>query len=279
MNRMLVTRSSLPAVWGTAAACLLSVLCPLPAHAETAGSDWSWNATIYAWLPTLGGETSFPPDGEGPAIDVSVDTILDSLNFVFMGAFEGRKGEWGFATDLIYLDLGAHNESTRNFGIGAVLPVTVDADLRLDIKAWLWSFAGSYAVVQQDRFTVNMLAGGRMLDLAEDLTYRFNGDISGLPIGERSGSSHAKDTQWDAIVGVKGRWLFGEHRQWYVPYYLDVGTGESDLTWQGMTGLGYSFESIDVSAVWRYLDYDLGDSTSITSLDLSGAALAVSFRF
>jgi len=64
----------------------------------------------------------------------------------------------------------------------------------------------------------------------------------------------------------------GADRQWFLPYYLDVGAGESDLTWQGMAGLGYSFDSIDVVGVWRYLDYDLGDSTPIKSIDFNGAA-------
>jgi hypothetical protein len=280
MNRTLVNRRSLTGLMGVAAACLLPVLAPSPARAETAGGDdWQWNATLYAWLPSLGGETSFPPSGEGPSIDVSIDTILDSLNFVFMGAFEGRKGAWGFTTDVIYLDLGAHDEATREFGIGAVIPATVDADLRLDMTAWAWTLAGTYAVVQQDGLTVNLLAGTRMLELEEQLKWQFNGDISELPVVERSGSASAKDTQWDAIVGVKGRWIFGDDRQWYVPYYLDVGAGESDLTWQGMAGLGYSFNSVDLTAAWRYLDYDLGESTPIKSIDLSGPALGVTFRF
>jgi len=72
---------------------------------------------------------------------------------------------------------------------------------------------------------------------------------------------------------------FGANRQWYVPYYLDVGAGESDLTWQGMAGLGYSFDSIDVTGVWRYLDYDLGDSRPIKSIDFNGPAVGVTFRF
>jgi len=95
----------------------------------------------------------------------------------------------------------------------------------------------------------------------------------------RAGSSSAEETQWDAIVGVKGRWTFGAERQWYVPYYLDVGTGDSDLTWQGMAGVGYSFDSIGVTGVWRYLDYDLGGSTPIKSIDFNGPALGVTFRF
>jgi hypothetical protein len=279
MNGSPVTRSSLPVFLSVAAACLLSMLTPSNARAEPAATDWKWAATLYVWLPTLGGETSFPPSGDGPPIDVSVDKILDSLNFVFMGAFEGRRGEWGFATDLIYLDLGAHDEATRDFGIGAVIPASVDADLRLDMTAWTWTLVGTYAVVQQDGLTVDLLGGTRMLDLEEDLKWTFNGDISELPVVERSGSSHAKDTKWDAIVGVKGRWTFGDEGQWYVPFYLDVGTGESDLTWQGMAGLGYSFDSVAVTAVWRYLDYDLGDSTPIKSLDVNGPAVGVTFRF
>lgn len=126
---------------------------------------------------------------------------------------------------------------------------------------------------------MSVLGGARMLDLEEGLQWRLNGDISSLPVVDRSGSASAKDTQWDAVVGVKGRVNFGADRQWYVPYYLDVGAGESDLTWQGMTGLGYSFDSIDVTGVWRYLDYDFGDSGPIKSLDFNGPALGVTFRF
>ena len=280
MNHSLVTRRSMAGEFSVASACIFAAMVSVPAHAETAGSAWQWNATVYLWLPSLGGETSFPPNGDGPSIDVSADQILDSLNFAFMGAFEGRKDRWGLATDVIYLDLGASQKRTRDFGLGQVeVPVTVNADLELDITGWLWTLAGSYEVVQQENFSMNVLGGARMLDLEETLQWQFNGDISSLPIEGRAGSSSAEDTLWDAIVGVKGRWTLGADRQWYVPYYLDVGTGDSDLTWQGMAGLGYSFDSIDVTGVWRYLDYDLGDSKPIKSIDFNGPALGVTFRF
>ncbi|MDH4062352.1 MAG: hypothetical protein OEY13_03315 [Gammaproteobacteria bacterium] len=280
MNETLLTRRNTARIFGAATTCILAVIAPSPTQAATGDGDWQWNATVYVWLPSLGGETSFPPSGGGPSIDVSADAILDSLNFAFMGAFEGRKGRWGLATDVIYLDLGASKKATRDFGIGQVdIPATVNADLRLDITGWLWTLAGSYAVVQQENFSMNVLGGVRMLDLEETLQWQFNGDIASLPIEGRTGSSSAEDTLWDAIVGVKGRWTLGADRQWYVPYYLDVGTGDSDLTWQGMAGLGYSFDSIDVTGVWRYLDYDLGDSQPIRSIDFNGPALGVTFRF
>jgi hypothetical protein len=265
---------------GLATICAVAALIPSRAHAQSTSDPWRWRATVYLWLPSLGGETSFPPSGGGPSIDVTADAILDSLDFAFMGALEGRKGPWGLATDVIYLDLGATKKATREFGLGQIeLPASVDADLGLDITGWLWTVEGSYELVQREDFSMNLLAGFRMLDLQEELRWSFNGDIASLPLPGRSGSSRAKDTQWDAIVGVKGRAAFGREHRWYVPYYLDVGAGESDFTWQAMAGLGYSFGSVDVTGVWRYLDYDLGDNAPIKSINFNGPALGVTFRF
>ena len=259
---------------------MIAALLPFHAHADSTQGSWQWDATVYLWLPGLGGETSFPTDGGGPSIDVSADAILDSLNFAFMGALGARKGPWGVATDVIYRDLGSSENGTRNFRLGQVgLPASVDADLRLDMTGWLWTLRGSYALVQQERVSMDVLAGVRMLDLEQTLRWQLNGDISTLPLPGRSGTSGAEATQWDAIIGATGRATFGAGGNWYVPYYLDVGTGDSDLTWQGMVGLGYGFESIDVTGVWRYLDYDLGDDTAMTSIDFNGPALGVTFRF
>ena len=263
-----------------AASCAIATLVPQRAYAESPPDAWQWRATVYAWLPSMGGETSFPPDGGGPSIEITADQILDSLNFAFMAAFEGRKGRWGLATDVNYLDLGASKKATRDFGIGHIeLPASVDANLRLDVTGWVWTLAGSYEVVQQQNFSLDVLAGARMLDLEEDLHWSLNGDISTLPLPGRSGSSNVKDTLWDGIVGLKGRATFGAERNWYVPYYVDVGTGDSDLTWQGMVGLGYHFDSVDVTGVWRYLDYDFGSHTTVQSIDFNGPAFGVSFRF
>ena len=97
----------------------ISALVPLQAHAHSAAGDWQWDATVYLWLPSISGETSFPPDGGGPAIDDSVDAILDS-HLAFMGVLGVRKGPWGVATDVIYLDLGSSKKGTRNFQLGQV---------------------------------------------------------------------------------------------------------------------------------------------------------------
>jgi hypothetical protein len=264
---------------GVALCCLVAAT-PARAIAEGTEDRWQWDATVYLWLPTLDGETSFPPGDDGPSIDVSADQIIDGIEFVFMGAFEGRRGPWGVATDVVYLNLGASRKATRDFGIGRVeIPATVDADMTLDVSGWLWTLHGTHTVIDREAIAVNALVGARMLTLEQDLQWTFNGDISSLPLTERSGTSRTKESQWDAIVGMKGRATLGAERHWYIPYYVDVGAGESDLTWQVMAGLGYSFGTIAVTGAWRYLDYDLGESASIESLALNGPALGITFRF
>lgn len=59
---------------------------------------------------------------------------------------------------------------------------------------------------------------------------------------------------FDAIVGLRGKWWLGGAHHWYVPWYVDVGTGSSDLTWQALLGGGYAWRRSDVLLVWRQLD-------------------------
>ena len=256
----------------------LAALAPMPVHA--ANGDWEWSATLYLWLPSVDGTAALPPDDGGPTVDVSTDASLDDLNSLFMGALEVRHGAWGLATDVVHLDFDSSKKGTRDFGIGDVeIPATVNADLKLGLDGWLWSLTGSYALVQREDLSMSVIAGARMLDLDEDLDYALNGDISSLPVPGRTGSARAQQTQWDAIAGLKGRASLGAAGRWYVPYYLDVGAGDSNFTWQALAGLGYSFGTIELLGAWRYLDYDLGDSKPIESIDFNGPAVGVTFRF
>jgi hypothetical protein len=58
-----------------------------------------------------------------------------------------------------------------------------------------------------------------------------------------------------------------------------VGTGQSDLTWQAIGGLGYSFHWGDVIVAWRYLDYNMKSGSKIESINFNGPALGVAFRW
>jgi len=276
---MTTRRAALTTVW---AACGALAAIPATALAEDSQGEWQWGLTVYAWLPSLSGDTSFPslPGGGGPSVDVSGSDILNALNFTFMGVADVRKGRWGVATDVIYLDLGGSKSNTRNLTVGGnELPASVTANASLDITGWLWTTVGEYRVVDQPDYSLDLLAGARLLNLSETLKWHLNGDISSLPLPGHDGHSEVSDNVWDGIVGVKGRATFGAERAWFVPYYLDIGAGNSDLTWQAMAGIGYAYHWGEVTGVWRHLDYDLGSKTPIQSLTLNGPAIGVTFRF
>jgi hypothetical protein len=258
----------------------LAAATPVVSQAEGSSDDWTFSATIYGWLPSIDGNLSVPVETGGSSVGVDPSAILDALNFTFMGMFEADKGRWGAATDLIYLDLGGSKKKVRDFTVGdAALPGTATVNASLDITGWLWTLDGTYLVVDDPDHPVKLLAGARMFDMTTDLKWKLEGDISGVPLPGREGSGEASDTVWDAIVGVKGKVVFGDDRKWFVPYYLDVGTGDSDVTWQGMLGAGYAFDWGDLVAVWRYLDYNMPSGESIEDLNFSGAAIGATFHF
>ena len=256
----------------------LAVMSPTVAPAQQLTDQWQFRGSIYGWLPDVGGKTTFPA-GAGSSVGVDSSSILDALEFAFMGTLEAQKGRWGVFTDVIYLNLGESKSQTRDLTIGGVdLPAGVTGDVSLDLKAWLWTLAGSYRVVTQPTHTLDVLAGARMVDIRQKLDWQFSADIGGTQPPPRSGSSDVDFRNWDAIIGVKGRLAFGANREWFIPYYLDVGSGDSDLTWQGVTGIGYAFRWGEAFFVWRYLDYQFS-SERIEEVDFNGPAIGVAFRW
>jgi hypothetical protein len=260
-----------------AAAAALVALAPVASRAETP-DEWRYAATLYLWGPSIGMDTSFPTGGS--SVDVTASDILNALNFAFMGAFSAQKGDWGLATDVDYLDLSSSKKATRDLTVGNVgLPVGVTAKADLGITGWLWTTVGSYRLVDHPDYTMDVIAGARLLNLSTDLQWNLTGDLGDPPLLDASGKSKVTDSIWDGVVGFKGRATFGEDKKWYVPYYFDIGTGDSDLTWMGMLGAGYAFGWGDLSFVWRYVDYEMSSKDPIQNLNFNGPALGFTFHF
>ena len=73
----------------------------------------------------------------------------------------------------------------------------------------------------------------------------------------RPGSAETGADLWDGVVGVRGRVTLA-NSAWFVPLYLDAGTGTSKFTWQGLLGVGYAFGWGDLLLVYRQLAFDEG---------------------
>jgi len=240
---------------------------------------WQFGVSIYGWLPDIEGETSFSQAGGGSDFEIDVDNILDNLDFTLMGTFDVRKGRWGILTDIIYMDVDNSKNGVRDATIGRrALPVNATANVKVEIDSWIWTLTGYYRAIDQTGLTLDVVAGTRYLDVEQTVKWDITGNVGPIPAPDRAGDTKEELTNWDAIVGVRGRIAFGAQNAWFVPYYLDVGTGDSDLTWQGIAGIGYAFHWGEVVAAWRYLYYDISGK-AIKDMNLSGPITGVTFRW
>jgi hypothetical protein len=118
-----------------------------------------------------------------------------------------------------------------------------------------------------------------MFGIKPTLGWSISGDLGPIPESGRSGSKEISEHIWDGIIGVKGRYAFGDNREWFVPIYLDVGTGQSDLTWQIAGGVGYTFRWGSVFAMWRYLDYDFKSDNALEKINFNGPMIGAAFSW
>jgi hypothetical protein len=268
------------------ALCILAAI-PAASRAQemiaegAAPDDWQWGVSMYGWLPGMTGDTSFPvADGGGSSIEVDGSDIVDALNFAFLGMVEVHKGRWGLATDVNYLDLGGTKSRTRDFTVGRNdIPAGVTAKIDIGITGWIWTTAGTFRMVDQPGGKLDVVAGARMLDVTQEMAWHLDGDIGSLPVPGADGKSEVGDALWDGIVGLRGRVNFGADRKWFVPYYLDVGAGDSDMTLLAQAGVGYAFSWGDLVAAWRYIDYEMESGSPIESMTVSGPAIGATFHF
>jgi hypothetical protein len=259
-------------------ALLAAIIVAPAAAAQQLSDEWQFRAAIYGWLPDVKGSTTFPA-GSG-SINVDASQIISSLKFTFMGTLEAHKGRWGVFTDFIYLDVGGSKSGTRDLTVGNVtLPPSITLDATLNIKSVVWTLAGSYRVLTDADASLDVLAGARLLAMQQTLDWQFSTDIVYLAPVPRTGTSVLNVNIWDGIVGARGRLAFGADRQWFVPYYADVGTGDSQLTWQAVAGIGYVYHWGEVFAAWRYLDYNFKSGSKIADVSFNGPGVGVAFRW
>lgn len=185
--------------------------------------------------------TGVPGDQE---FTIEVNDIIDSVEFAFMGSLEARKDRWGVFSDFMYSSIGDSNDNYRQGAFGARdLPAEIKTSVDVDVDTYFVTAAGYYRAIDNGRMSLDLLFGGRYIDVEQTLEWELSGDISGQPLPGRNGKGKVEVDNWDALVGLRGRIPLGENSPWLIPYYIDVGTGDSDLTWQASTGIAYQMDS------------------------------------
>jgi hypothetical protein len=228
----------------------------MAAQEESQEDKWQFDASVYLFMASIGGESA-----SGGDIEIDFNDLLDNLDMGFMGTFGARKNKWSFVIDGIYLDVKADKYRTVT---GLAIPVNSSVEL----KGWVVTPVVGYRVVETEKVQLDILAGARYLWLETEVAF------NALTIDEYFSDS---DDVLDGIVGVRGQFNLTE--KWYIPFLLDVGTGNTDLTWQAMAGLAYKFKKVDIVATYRYLDWDFDDSSVFKDMNFKGPLVGVKFAW
>lgn len=253
------TRRMAPWLPPVAAALGLGLAGPAAAADEApAPDDWRFEADVYLWGASLGAETI-----RGDEFDVGFDDIINNLNFAFMGTLGARKDKWSLLTDLIYLNVEGSQRTTAN-----IVDVPVEVSAKLNVQSVISTTAGGYQVFEMAGTGIDLLAGIRYLWLDTDLDF---------DLGPRQAEASGIGSVIDGIVAVRGRTDITD--SWYLTYLADVGTGQSDLTWQALGTINYSFGVVSLAAGYRYLKWNFDDEYPLANLDVQGPLLGLRFDF
>jgi len=255
--------------------------CAMASAASVAQADtpepWQFAVTAYGYLPAISGTAYFPTTAAGATFTLNQSDLIDHLKMVFMGAFDVHRGHWGVFTDVLYLDLGRRNTNVHDFTIGDMgIPAATTSDVSIDMKTAIVNVVGEYRVLSQGEGALDVVAGLRYLHLKERLEWSFSGSLGTVPEAARSGNAEISNNNFNAIVGIKGQ-VQGDGG-WRMPYYIDVGTGSSQFTWQGATGLAYQFRWGELSFLFRYIDFRI-HSTRLLDLSIAGPSVGGTFRW
>ena len=230
-----------------------------PAAAQDSG--WTYQASLYGWLPSLSTTVGTPFGDLESDSDGSIS--LSNHDMTFMGTLEARTGKWGFIGDLLYVDLS--NETDSPFGRrfeSSTLETTTTA----------FSGYAVYRTYESDKAILDAGVGFRAFDVGLDL------DLQSAD--SRPDYSASESATW-AVPLVAARVILPLNESWFATAFADGGMTSSDTsTWQVFASVGYRFNPRWSTQVgWRYMDIqkDIGDLD--TTLGLSGPLIGVSARF
>jgi hypothetical protein len=256
-------RSSYKLSWLGAILVLLLFCCTnFVAAQETEG--WQHELTIYGWYAGIDGTVQIPY-GPGSGKDYSIDTsdILDNLSMIFMGGWTSKHNKWSILADVVYMDVeGGADQIVSASG------QPVNASVDMDLASWVLHGGVGYDLIQTDGGSLAVIGGVRYLAIDVDVKAGFGGP--GVELSESDGLV-------DGIIGLRGAINFNEN--WYLPYYADIGTGGSDLSYQLFAAIGYRFGWGDIRLGYRHIGYEMDDDFIMKDMDLSGPVMGVGFRF
>jgi hypothetical protein len=228
--------------------------------------EWRFELTPYLFGASLTGTTG--TSDVRAAVDMSFDDILDNLDSGFMAMFEARRGKWGFGLDGVYFRL--KDERTRSWqGPGGIGSAT--GTLEATMTQQVYQLFASYRVADG----LDVIGAARYTQLDSDLTLVTT--TGGLLPGNTRSLSGSKEW-WDGVIGVRATMPLAE--RWTFVSYADIGTGGSDITYQGILGVTWqASKTWSVKGGYRYFYQDYEDGGFVWDMAAHGLYLGLGIGF
>ena len=201
-------------------------------------------APLYLWGVSIDGSMN------DQALSLDFNEALSDLNGIFTFHYEGAKRNWGVIVDYSFLNLKP--EGTLPPGV----PVNVDFNNTIAEVAALYRFGPNNPW--------QLLAGIRRYDL----------DIN-VNLGP---GTNISETVTDFMFG--GRFVKDFSNKWSMLARVDLATGDSDLTTNGLIAFDYRFTKLLSGFFgYRYLKYDVDEPDFKYDMTHSGPLLALAFHW
>lgn len=219
---------------------------------------WNGRVSFYIWVSSI--EGTIGARGQTAPFDASFDDILDELEFAFTLRASVREGEWTYAADLFYLEVGS-----------TVFPVGLP---RVDTStSWtIFEFTAGRDVAK------TTLGNGGELTAQAYGGFRLHTIRNRISIG---GTPQASEARWifDPIIGGELRGALGALTILLRIDFGGFGIG-SDFTWNVITGAEIALSS-EFAIVIGYRWFDMDGKTGGLSFDFlaQGPFFAITFRF
>lgn len=244
---------------------LLSSKSPLPELVEVVEvveDPWDVDAWIDGWIIQLAVEINQETLGFDHSLFLGFDDIISNLDWIAPVGADIRYGRFGFMPDFVGMKLSG----------GSGTPGPLYDDLDIGLKMWILNLVGYYRVIEKPNYSLDIVGGARNLFVDLDLAF------SGGPVGDATGAlrSHSKTEIWDGVVGFRAEGDLSDRVFYSV--YGDVGTGDSELTWQVLASLGYQVsQNLSAALGYRYLHYE--EESNSTSVGLTGSGPQITLKW
>jgi opacity protein-like surface antigen len=247
---------------------LVTVLCLGAASAQTACAQeptqdkdgWDFRLGLPLWASGTTGTLGVRK--HEVHVDDSFTDLLDTLDFTAALNLEVRKHRWLFFAESLYLKISTQGEPRGLFS---------GAQVDYDQKLALGDLAIGYALVKNERFSLEPFAGAQLIYLEPKLTLD-------LPVADRTAST---SKFWaDPIVGLYLNYRFSQRFGLYAKGDVGGFDVSSRLTWQGEGGLDVNLgRRWYARLAYRYLKIDYEKGGVSADIAVHGPQLELGVRF